>query len=626
MIFNEIKKQLKDLSIDNKHITAYENFYFSSNINLENKIVNKFNILENLKELYDCNTPEIFRDFYVITSQDIQVLIIQIIHYSNYLKEVKSMNDEDVLQNVQYIKDVYIPISARLGLYNIKSEMEDLSFFILEKLKYKDIAKLLNEKKKDRDKTINSMVHDISTILHNDKYEIYGRSKHIYSIYKKLNEKNKEFNALFDLFAIRIVVPTLNDCYYVLGELNEAFEPLKERFKDYIAKPKVNNYQSIHTVIRNKNNQLFEIQIRTEQMHREAELGVAAHFNYKEKTNIKNSDSTLLESRYSKDYIPSNDLYAITPLKKLLHLQKGDTIIDYAFLIHTQVGIKMVGAIVNSEIKTLNYTIQNGDVIKVLTKKNSMGPNIEWLDMCNSSITKRKIKSYIKKKELSISELAVKEGHKILVKELNKASINSNVLSESKIINRLTRELNYNHISYLYSDVYEKKIKPSEIVKLLKIQKEKNNDIKLSNLIHDSSEEVEVLGAYGIKTDIAKCCHPIFGDEIVAVVKQGDSFKIHKKNCNQIDINKVISARWNVQKKSDTKYLCSMRLITENEDTYGIFAIFAKYKVEIVKLSTSDIGDYKVVNMNVYLTNIEQFNELKANILKNKNVVSFDRI
>lgn len=515
------------------------------------------------------------RKILVGLSQDVRVIIIKLADRLHNMRTLWVHSEAKQKEKAKETLDILTPIAHRLGIFKIKSELEDLALRYYKPDAYFSIVEKLNQTKVERDAIVEAMVNKVSSLLdsQNIKYEIKGRSKSIYSIYKKL-DKGKKFSDIYDLLALRILVNSVSECYQVLGLIHSIYHPLPKRFKDYIAMPKTNMYQSLHTTVIGLDGYFFEIQIRTYEMDKIAEKGIAAHWSYKEHgSNTSASMQSTMEQKLQffrsiielkndeendkqfvdsvKEEVFNDTIYVFTPGGDVIELPNGSTPIDFAYRIHSDVGDKMVGALVNGNIVPIDYKLQSNDVVKINTNKNSVGPSREWLNIVHTTQAKNKIKAFFNKID---KDDYLKKGEEIITKELRKRKVNINDFYIDKNIDKILSELKLPNIDELHIALGNNKIAIGQIMNIIYndtatkqeiILKKAKNNINIKPKINKNDIVVE--GIDDIKVNIAACCMPIPGDKIVGYITRGYGINIHRCNCpNVFEFNeRLIDVHWN---------------------------------------------------------------------------------
>ena len=405
---------------------------------------------------------ENFRKMFLAMSQDIRVLIIKLADRLHNMRTMGFMKPEKIIEKCNETLDIYAPLASRLGIFRLKFELEDLALKFLHPEEFQDLKQKVNKRKEEREETINHVIAEIKDSLDdmNLEYDIYGRAKHYYSIYRKMKNQNKQIDELFDLIAVRVIVDSVKDCYSVLGIVHTMWKPIPGRFKDYIAMPKPNMYQSLHTTVIGDNGEPFEIQIRTKEMHRIAEYGIAAHWKYKEGNTsgqASNDDVKLAWLRQSlewqkdlsdpKDFLETmkvdlfaSQVFVFTPRGEVIELPAGSTPLDFAFKIHTAIGCKCVGAKVNGKMVTIDYTLKHGDIVEIVTSANAAGPSIDWLKIAKSSNARNKIRSWLKKENKSDT---IEKGKDLLDKSIRKKGFDPALCAKQAYLIKAFKAMNF---------------------------------------------------------------------------------------------------------------------------------------------------------------------------------------
>ncbi len=549
---------------------------------------------------------ENLRKMFLAMAKDIRVILIKLADRLHNMRTLKYMKPEKQKEKARETMDIYAPIAHRLGISKIKIELDDLSLKYLEPEVYYDLVEKIAVRKSVREKFVQEIVDEVSTHISNAgiKAKIDGRVKHFFSIYKKMVNQDKTLDQIYDLFAVRIIVDTVKDCYAALGVIHEMYKPIPGRFKDYIAMPKPNMYQSLHTTLIGPNGQPFEIQIRTYEMHRTAEFGIAAHWKYKEGSDGSKAEKQEEEKlswlrqilEWQKDMsdnkefmsllksdldLFSENVYCFTPSGDVKNLTNGSTPIDFAYSIHSAVGNKMIGAKVNGKLVPIDYVIQNGDRIEILTSQNSKGPSRDWLNVVKSTQAKNKINQWFKNELKDDNILKGKElinqyckSKTIILSDIMKPAYMSGVmrkygfkdwdsvfaavghggLKEGQVVNKLQE---------LYDKEHKNKITDKEILELIPEGKEKAPTVK-------SKSGIVVKGIHDVAVRFSKCCGPVPGDEIVGFVTRGRGVSIHRTDCinilslSDIDRDRLIDAEW-----QQSENLSPDELYTAEVNIYG---------------------------------------------------------
>ncbi len=581
--------------------------------------------------------------------EDVRVIIIKLADRLHNMRTLYALPIEKQKEKAKETLEILAPIAHRLGMHKIKSELEDLCLKYLKPEVYYDIVERLNNTKIEREKCVEKMMDEVSSLLmqNNIKHEIKGRAKSIYSIYKKL-DKGKSFSDIYDLLAMRILVDEEQECYQVLGLIHSKYRPLSKRFKDYIAMPKTNLYQTLHTTVFGYDGYLFEIQIRTYQMNEIAENGIASHWAYKENKNAAVEMQNVTEQKLQfyksiielnekelgaedfvnkvKDEVLNNNIYVYTPKGDVFELPNGSTPIDFAYKIHSQVGDKMTGAIVNDVMVPLSYELKNTDIVKIITNKNSNGPSREWLNIAKTTQAKNKIKSFFNK---TTKEDYIESGKDLLEKELRKKKISSNEFFKTENIEKVLKEFKVDTLEDLYLNIGNNKFSAKSIVKQENEELlEQTKEIKVESLIDKSTNDIIVGDTDNIKTHIANCCFPVPGDDIVGYITKTNGISIHRTTCQNIDNldERMISAIWN--KKTNNKYYSELIIYTSTKDNIMIDLISAVNNLPIV---IENINTISKIENNVYsvllqVNNLDNLNLYIRKLQKVKNITNVERI
>ena len=575
---------------------------------------------------------ENLRKMFLAMAKDIRVIIIKLADRLHNMRTLKHMKPEKQQEKARETLDIYAPIAQRLGISKVKVELDDLALKYLEPEVYYDLVDKIAARKSEREKYVQDIVDEVSKHIKNAgiKAKIDGRVKHFFSIYRKMKNQNKTIDQIYDLFAVRIIVDSVKDCYAALGVIHEMYKPIPGRFKDYIAMPKGNMYQSLHTTLIGSSGQPFEIQIRTYEMHKTAEYGIAAHWKYKEASDGKKI-STGEEEKLSwlrqilewqrdtsdnKEFMKllksdldlfADNVYCFTPTGDVKNLPAGSTPIDFAYSIHSAVGNKMIGARVNGKLVSIDYVINNGDKIEILTSQNSKGPSRDWLNVVKSTQAKNKINQWFKSefkdeniirgkeflqnycKAKSINQVDImrpeymeKVMHKYGFKDWESvlAAIGHGALKEGQIVNKM-REL--------YEKDHAKELTDEEVLKAV----EENAAAAKQMLPKAKSQSgIVVKGIHDVAVRFSKCCAPVPGDEIVGFVTRGRGVSIHRTDCvniinlQEIERVRLIDAEW--QEDGDGTYLADIVIYAQNRN--GLLADVSKAltekNIDIISMNT----------------------------------------
>lgn len=521
------------------------------------------------------------RKLFIAMAKDIRVILIKLADRLHNMRTLQYIRPEKQKKIARETLSVYAPIAHRLGISEIKNELEDLSFKYLDYKKYEEIKDLVKQRESDRNEQVHEMISDIESIMqeYNIQYRIFGRSKHFYSIYKKMVTKNKRFEEILDLLAIRIVTDSVVHCYEILGYIHAKYRPIPGRFKDYIAMPKANMYQSLHTtIVEPEHGNIFEIQIRTEEMDAIAERGVAAHWKYKENRNYtpeyeqkeiedklswfrdfsmmtdeESEDPLEYMNVLQKDIFEAN-VYCLTPRGKVIALPSGSCPIDFAYRIHTEVGNKTVGAKVNGAIVPLNTPLKTGDVVDILTNNNSVGPSADWIKIVKSGHARNKIRTFLQKQEQQSRKESIKLGQSMLEDEFRRLKLDPKSMDQKRLESILT-SLSFKSVDDLYVGIAMKRVSLQSIVdRLVKNRSNMLEDQEIMKIYNKqpahvtkhSSCGVIVPGVDTIAVSLANCCRPIPGDSIIGYISKGQGVKVHRADCPNIvnEKKRLIPVQW----------------------------------------------------------------------------------
>lgn len=652
----EVTKILMDLNVDDTTIIAS---LLHEVINNGNKtyddLVNDFGediakiVLSvskiNKLELPDNNESSVIylRKILVGLAQDVRVLYIKLADRLHNMRTNWAINPQKQKQKAEETMSVLVPIAHRLGINSIKSELENLSLYYLKPDVYNDILEKLNETVDELNGYLEEMKESIIDILTDAgiKFEIKGRVKSVYSIYNKLSN-GKEWNKIYDILALRIFVEEESDCYQVIGLIHSRFRPMPKRFKDYIASPKENMYQSLHTTVFGIEGHVFEIQVRTYEMDEIAEKGIASHWSYKEKGTKKiqnvmeqklemfrnviessNNDTDAdFESMVNAD-IFSDLIYTYTPKGDVVELPIGSTPIDFAYRIHSRVGDTTVGAIVNDQIVPLSYELKNDDVVNIKTNNNST-PNKDWLSFVKTSQAKNKIKAFFSKQD---KEEYIEKGKNILEAELRKRKMAFNEVLTPETIEKLIKDLKVKDLDEIYLSIGSLRFTAGYIINLTKADKHEVDDAlferKLSIPKINYKSDILVEGNSDIMVNIAKCCMPIKGDEIVGFITKGQGISVHKKGCSNVPDNseRVVDVSWNMD--ASNYYFTNIYVyVTAGFDLLvNIITEVGKLGCIVRSCNTKEFDNKTMYEINIRIKDKVELDNVMKNIRKIHNVI-----
>ena len=591
-------------------------------------IVDSLTKINRLKLSDDSESSSLYlRKILVGLSEDARVLIIKLADRLHNMRTLSSLPPEKQKQKAMETMNVLIPIAHRLGINSIKSELEDLSLKYSKPEVYESILEKLDGTREELNKVLNDMIESVSDILssHNIKFKIKGRVKSVYSIYTKLCTGRK-WSDIYDILAMRAIVEDVSDCYLAAGLIHSKFRPIPKRFKDYIAMPKANMYQSLHTSVFGDDGHIFEIQLRTKDMDEIAENGIASHWSYKEHTagNIKNLMDQKLEmyknlidshatdesdeifAKSMEEELLSDLIYVFTPKGDVMEMPVGATPIDFAYRVHTNVGEKMVGAIVNENIVPIDYKLQDGDIVKIKTDPNST-PNKDWLNIVKTTQAKNKIKSYFSKID---REKYTNLGQELLEKEIRKQKLSFKEVFSNENIEKLCKDLKVKNLNEIYLNVGSLRYTPTYIINLIYEDKKNVQDIlldkvlnsKLSNQKNIYKKDIIVDGCDDILVNLAECCYPVKGDDIVGFITKGNGVTVHKKNCINLKgvSTRLISVNWN--EESDNNYVSKIKVYTNDTDNNMISIIT---KASLKNITVTSITEFNKNNTQGYNVTIK---------------------
>ncbi len=513
------------------------------------------------------------RKIFLGMAKDIRVILVKLADRLHNLRTLQSLKPERQKALSKETLEVFTPIAHRLGIYKMQSEMEDLALKYLEPEKYQAILDKLNERESNRHQSLNNLKKRIADLVfeQNIPFRMESRIKSIYSIYRKMYLKQYNFDEIYDVLAIRIITHTVMQCYEILGIVHATFKPIPGRFKDYIAMPKPNMYQSLHTSIVSGDGNIYEVQIRTEEMDSVAEEGVAAHWKYKEGSNYnaKEEQKDIEDKLHwfrdfvsiseddngdAKDYMAalSNDIfnanvYVFTPMGKVVDLPNGATTLDFAYKIHTKVGDSAVGAVVNGQMVPLNTVLKTGDVCEIKTSKNSSGPKEGWLEIAKTSSAKAHIKKFIAKNNEFLREETIRKGYESCLEAFKGQDIGQGEM-EKMLDDKVLSHFGYNDLDGLYEAIANRNVTPFAIIDFLGVRKKEKSAVMLRHRdSNDSKNPVYVDGIDNVAISLAKCCSPIPGDDIVGYVTKGKGIAVHRMNCPNVAkvMNRTIDVHWN---------------------------------------------------------------------------------
>ena len=602
------------------------------------------------------------RKMFLAMAKDVRVVVIKLADRLHNMRTLRYMRSDKQKRIAQETLEIFAPLAHRLGIFNIKWELEDLSFRYLEPDKYYDLVDQMKQKRHVREEIVNEAIDVLKKALDEAHIhcEINGRPKHFYSIYKKMKKDNRDLSQVYDLFAIRVIVDDVKDCYGVLGIVHSLWKPLPYRFKDYIAMPKPNNYQSLHTTVIGTRGQPVEIQIRTWEMHRIAEYGVAAHWRYKEGNQTANKDAfdekmgwlrNLLEwqdTSNPKEFVNalkldafSDEVFVFSPRGDVIDLPQGAIPIDFAYRIHTDVGHRCVGAKINGKIVPLDYKLKNGDIVEIITSKVGK-PSLDWLNIVGSSESRSKIRSWFKKEN---REENIAKGLDALERECKRLGHDWKALNVGGRLGRVAKQMNAGSEDDLVAAVgYGGFAVNTVLIKLLELhkkdlqkQEEKTNSLaaleklKTKKPVKHNGTGILVKGEPGLLVRLAKCCSPVPGDPIIGFITRGRGVSVHRADCpnvthGQNDVDRLIDVEWDYD--GNERFEVNMEIVAYDRTGImaEIMATLAEMKISILSVNakTSDTKNV-TIHMGISIKDLAQFEFVATKIRRLKDVYTVER-
>lgn len=602
------------------------------------------------------------RKMFLAMAKDVRVVVIKLADRLHNMRTLRYMRSDKQKRIAQETLEIFTPLAHRLGIFNIKWELEDLSFRYLEPDKYYDLVDQMKQKRHVREEIVNEAIDVLRKALDDAHIhcEINGRPKHFYSIYKKMKKDNRDLSQVYDLFAIRVIVDDVKDCYGVLGIVHSLWKPLPYRFKDYIAMPKPNNYQSLHTTVIGTRGQPVEIQIRTWEMHHIAEYGVAAHWRYKEGNQTANKDAfdekmgwlrNLLEwqdTSNPQEFVNalkldafSDEVFVFSPRGDVIDLPQGAIPIDLAYRIHTDVGHRCVGAKINGKIVPLDYRLKNGDIVEIITSKTGK-PSLDWLNIVGSSESRSKIRNWFKKEN---REENIEKGLEALERECKRLNHDWKTLNVGGRLGRVAKQMNAGSEDDLAAAVgYGGFAVNTVLIKLLELQKkdlqkqeEQNSSLvmleklKPRKPVKHSGTGILVKGEPGLLVRLAKCCSPVPGDPIIGFITRGRGVSVHRADCpnvthGQSDVDRLIDVEWDYE--GDERFEVNMEIVAYDRTGImaEIMAALAEMKISILSINakTSDTKNV-VIHMGISIKDLAQFEFITTKIRRLKDVYAVER-
>ncbi|RKD28018.1 GTP pyrophosphokinase [Caminicella sporogenes DSM 14501] len=605
---------------------------------------------------------ENLRKMFLAMAKDIRVILIKLADRLHNMRTLKYMDENKKKEKAMETLEIYAPIAHRLGIFKIKWEFEDLCLRYLDPDAYYDLVEKVAKKRREREEYINLVIKKLKENLDSldINYEIYGRPKHFYSIYKKMVYQHKSFEEIYDLTAVRVIVDNVKDCYGVLGIVHTMWKPIPGRFKDYIAMPKPNMYQSLHTTVIGPKGEPLEIQIRTWEMHRIAEYGIAAHWKYKEgKVEEGELDKKLTWLRQllewqrdlkdPKEFMETlkidlftNQVFVFTPKGDVIELPFGSTPVDFAYKIHSAVGNSCIGAKVDGRIVPLDYKLKTGNIVEILTSSHSNGPSRDWLKFVKSTNAKNRIKQWFKKER---KEENIERGKELLEKEIKKQGFNPKELLRAEWLNLIVKKIKLNSIEDLYAAIGYGGIALNQVIPKLKEKykeeqkenkqldenKQLQSKVSKSKLNKTAKQGVKVKGIDNILVRFAKCCTPVPGDEIIGFITRGRGITVHRKDCpnilNGVDTDRLIEVQWDTDKK--ISYQTEIQVIAP--DRKGLLSeitnIISEAKLHVTAVNAKTTKEkLAIINLTIEISNTDQLLKVMNKFRTMQGIIDVKRV
>ena len=609
---------------------------------------------------------ENYRKMFLAMGKDIRVIIIKLADRLHNLRTLKYLRRDRQIANAKETMELYAPLANRLGIYSLKWELEDLAFKYLYPEDYRELVEGINKKRDERLKFIEKIMDDIRVQLKKQKIdaEVTGRAKHLYSIYRKMKRDNKTLDQIYDLFALRILVNSVKDCYAALGVVHEMYSPMPGRFKDYIAVPKPNMYQSIHTTLLGENGTPFEVQIRTWEMHRVAEYGIAAHWAYKEANygskkgqkvvSVKNDKLDWLREtlEWQKDMkdpqeflntlkteLFEDEVYVFTPKGKILVLPRDATPIDFAYSIHEEVGNHMIGCKINSKMMPIITKLQNGDIVEILTSDSQKGPSRDWLKFIKTTKAKSKIQSWFKKAQRTEN---IEKGKELIDKEIKRLGFTHEDLFKQEYVNASLDRYKFKNLDDMYASVGFGAISQVKIISRMleeyrKNHKEDNIEEKIEELtskrknIRPSSSGVIVKGIDNCLVKLSKCCNPVPGDDIIGYITKGRGVSVHRTDCVNVkdllkDEDRIIDVYWYTEKAAAYNVDISIFANDRTGLLADIIQVLNDLKTKLMALNSKATKEHiATIEITIEVENVEELNKVLRELRKVDSVYEVTR-
>lgn len=603
---------------------------------------------------------ENIRKMVMAMSNDVRVVLIKLSDRLHNMRTLEYMTRKKQIQIADETLEIYVPLAHRLGIYSLKWELEDLCFRYQEPEKYYELAEMVNVKRREREAYINEIIESLSKSLEGTdiNFEISGRPKSLYSINKKMQRNGIAFEEIYDLTAVRVLVDTIAECYAVLGKVHSLWRPIPNRIKDYIGQPKPNGYRSLHTTVFGDDSRPFEVQIRTRTMHKECEYGVAAHWRYKENNNTKSdfddamsflrrivewqqeggkdeNNQEFMET-LKKDFF-SREIYVYSPAGEVYSLPMDSCSIDFAYKIHTEVGNNCVGSKVNGRMVPLTHKLKTGDLVEIITSKNSHGPSRDWLKIVKSNQAKNKIKQFFKRND---KEENIEIGKNAVIKDIKKYREGYKAVLKDEWLDIICKELGYPSEDEMYASIGYGKTNVEQVTqKLLKFEsdeKKKDDEVKpkeinQAEISNNGSSEIRVSDLEeDVEVKFAKCCTPVPGDPIIGFITKGNGISVHVKNCpNIINLKspeRLIDVYW--QNSKEDKFPVKIQILTSNAPSvlYDITKMISTVNVNILGINARTDQEQGTIDLIIEVNNMDQLSDVITKLKSLKTVDNVYRI